>query len=139
MSEETQRPKVGLGVYIRKDGKILLGKRKNTHGAGTWSAPGGHLEMNETWEECAKRETLEETGLEIENVRFMTATNDVFPDVGKHYITLAMAADWKSGEPQNREPEKCEGWDWFAWDELPEPLTIYFANFIKTGYNPLKI
>ena len=133
---DISRPKVGIGIYIRKDGKVLLGKRKNSHGAGTWSGPGGHLEMYESWEECAIREVREETGLEIQNLKLMTATNDIFEKEQKHYITLALRADWKSGEVQNPEPEYCEGWEWFAWDQLPEPKAIYFANFLKTGYNP---
>jgi len=37
---ETIRPKIGVGVMIiNKEGKILLGKRKNAHGDGTWSFP----------------------------------------------------------------------------------------------------
>ncbi len=82
------RPKVGLGVCIRKDGKVLLGKRKNTHGEGDWCFPGGHLEFNETWEDCAIRETKEETGIKIKNIRLATATNDIFKKEGKHYITM---------------------------------------------------
>ncbi len=45
---ENKRPKVGLGVLIFKDGKVLLGKRKGAHGEGTWCPPGGHLEFGET-------------------------------------------------------------------------------------------
>jgi len=131
-------PRVGIGVYVRKNGKVLLGKRKGAHGAGTWSAPGGHLEFGESWEDCARREVREETGMLIKNIRFMTATNDIFAKEGKHYITIALVADWKSGEPKNMEPEKCEGWDWYSWNKLPKPLAIYFANFKKTGYNPTK-
>jgi 8-oxo-dGTP diphosphatase len=63
--ENKNRPKVGIGVIIKKDNKILFGKRKNAHGDGTWSFPGGHLEFGETWEECAMRETLEETGINV--------------------------------------------------------------------------
>lgn len=37
-------PKVGIGVIVRKDNQILLGKRKNSHGDGCWAFPGGHLE-----------------------------------------------------------------------------------------------
>ena len=73
-----ERPKVGVGVIIVKEGKILLGKRKNAHGEGTWCPPGGHLELGESYEECAKRETFEETGLQIKNLQFITATNDIF-------------------------------------------------------------
>lgn len=67
-----------MGVIIIKDGKVLFGQRLNDHGAGSWSVPGGHLERNETWEDCGKRETKEETGLEIANLRFVAATNDIF-------------------------------------------------------------
>jgi len=73
---EKERPKIGLGVCILRDNKVLFGKRKNSHGEGSWCFPGGHLDFNETWEECARRETIEETGLEIKNLRFATATND---------------------------------------------------------------
>jgi 8-oxo-dGTP diphosphatase len=45
--DEIKRPKVGVGVIIKKDGKVLMGKRKNAHGDGTWSFTGGHLEFGE--------------------------------------------------------------------------------------------
>ncbi|MBU0929712.1 MAG: NUDIX domain-containing protein, partial [Nanoarchaeota archaeon] len=57
--------RVGVGVYIIKDNKILFGKRKGFHGSGTWCPPGGHLEFNESIEECAIREVMEETGIKI--------------------------------------------------------------------------
>lgn len=60
---------VGVGVMIfDKDGMILLGKRKGSHGAGEYSFPGGHLEYGESFEECAKREVMEECGIEIKNL-----------------------------------------------------------------------
>ncbi len=54
-----ERPKVGVGVIVVKEGKVLLLQRKNSHGSGTWCFPGGHLEYGESLEECAKREVLE--------------------------------------------------------------------------------
>lgn len=87
------RPRVGVGILIIKDGKVLLGLRKTSHGMGTWCPPGGHLEFGESMEDCARREVLEETGMKIENLRFSTATNDVFVEDGKHYITLHMLAE----------------------------------------------
>ena len=52
------RPKVGVGVIVVKEGKVLLQRRRGAHGEGTWGFPGGHLEFKESWEECAKRETF---------------------------------------------------------------------------------
>jgi ADP-ribose pyrophosphatase YjhB (NUDIX family) len=49
--------------------------------------PGGHLEYGESFAETAAREVLEETGLEVGDIKFLTATNDVFGE-GKHYITI---------------------------------------------------
>jgi 8-oxo-dGTP diphosphatase len=117
---ENERPKTGIGVMIFKDGKILLHKRKGAHGAGEYSFPGGHLEYMESFEACARRETLEEAGITIKNVRFLLLSNlkDYAP---KHYVHINFIADWESGEPQNLEPEKCEGWDWYSLDNIPEP------------------
>ena len=95
--------------------------------------------MNETWEENARRETFEESGIEIENIRFMTATNDINNEDGKHYVTLHFVADWKSGEPGDVEPDKIGDWDWYEWEKLPEPLFLPARNFIETGYNPFKL
>ncbi|MFO8016690.1 MAG: NUDIX hydrolase [Candidatus Woesearchaeota archaeon] len=133
---DRRTPAVGVGVLIRKDGKVLMGRRKNSHGHDTWAPPGGHLEWNETFEDCAKREVLEETGLSIKDVRFLTATNDMMKDDEKHYITLYLVADHERGEPENKEPEKCRGWEWFTWEELPGPLFLPMRNLLDQGLNP---
>ena len=78
------RPKVGIAAIVVRGNKILLGKRKGSHGDGTYSFPGGHLEFGESLEECARRETKEETGLDVANIRFSALTNDVFEKEGKH-------------------------------------------------------
>lgn len=133
--EQEQRPKIGVGVVVFKDGKILLGKRKGAHGAGEYAGPGGHLEYLESIEECAKRETREETGMEITNVRFLCVTN-LKKYAPKHYIDIGVAADWVSGEPQVLEPEKLERWDWYDLDSIPDPLFGVESNYleaIRTG------
>ncbi|MCK4715051.1 MAG: NUDIX domain-containing protein [Candidatus Aenigmarchaeota archaeon] len=127
------RPSVGIGVIVIRDGRFLLGWRRASHGSGTWCPPGGHLEFGETPEDCAKREVLEETGLRIKNIRFGAVTNDIFGD-NKHYITLNMLADWESGEPTAMEPEKAERWEWFSWDNLPKPLFLSLQNLVKSGF-----
>lgn len=116
-----QKPKVGVGVLIFKKGKVLLGKRQGSHGEGEYAFPGGHLDYMETIEECARRETKEECGLEIENVRFQFLAN-VRKYAPKHYVHVGVIADWSVGEPEVLEPEKCQGWNWYDPDDLPQPL-----------------
>jgi len=71
--------RVGIGVIIRRDNQILLGKRKNAHGQGSWCFAGGHLEFGESWEECSIREISEEIGVNVKNIHFSGAvTNDFF-------------------------------------------------------------
>lgn len=115
------RPKVGVGVMIMKDGKVLLGRRKGSHGEGEYSFPGGHLEYMESFEDCARRETYEESGLEITNVRFQFLSN-VTKYAPKHYVHVGLIADWQSGEPQLLEPNRNEDWGWYDLEHLPEPL-----------------
>jgi 8-oxo-dGTP diphosphatase len=115
-------PKVGVGVFVWKNGKFLMGQRLGSHGANTWSVPGGHLEYGESWEQCAKREVLEETGMLVENGRFIAATNDLFPKDGKHYVTIWVECDWLSGEPEITEPDKWINQEWQNFLTLPSPL-----------------
>jgi len=131
------QPRVGVGVMILKDGKVLLGMRKGSHGAGELAFPGGHLEYMESFEECARRETLEECGIEIENIRFQFCSN-LRQYKPKHYAHIGLIADWKSGEPKVLEPEKCEGWSWYDIDEVPEGsfgTTWLGIDSYKTGKN----
>ena len=118
---EGSRPQVGIGVIIRKGSKILLGRRKGSHGAGEYATPGGHLEHLEGMVECCAREVLEETGLTIKDVRFLRVMN-VLDYAPRHYVDLTFVADWEAGEPEVREPDKVDRWDWYELDALPTPL-----------------
>lgn len=131
-------PKVGVGVIILKDGKVLMQKRINAHGHGTWSFPGGHLEFNEEFAECAQRETKEELGIKIKNLHFAAVTNDKFTAEEKHYITVYMLADYDSGEIKIMEPEKIEEWKWCEWHKLPTPLFLPIENLLKQNFRPIQ-
>jgi len=130
-------PKVGVGVFVlNREGRFVLGKRKGSHGQGTWALPGGHLEAGESFEACAAREVLEETNLTIKNVRFLTATNDVMAAEGKHYVTVWVAGETVDAEPnaENLEPEKCEKWEWVSWEELRQWVNAHHTS--EAGTDP---
>lgn len=135
---KTQRPKVGVGVAVIKGASVLLGKRKGPHGAGDWAFPGGHLEFSETPHACASRELLEETGLNALRILPGPWTNNVFAD-GQHYVTLFMVVTEFTGTPAVLEPHKCENWEWFAWDNLPQPLFAPVQTLVNSvGIEQLK-
>ena len=121
MTQVEDKPRVGIGVLVLKGNKTLLGKRKGSHGSGEFSSPGGHLEYMESFEDCAKRETLEECGVSIKDVDFLFVGNlDIYKP--RHYVHIGLVAQWESGEPEVLEPEKAESWDWYDLDDLPENI-----------------
>lgn len=132
MSEK--QVKIGVGVFVFKDGKFLMQKRQGSHGAGTWAPPGGHLEFGETFAEAARREVLEETGIIIANLAIAAVTNDIFVEEGKHYVTVWMVSDWQSGEPQIIEPHKCVDQQWYSFDDLPEPLFLPWQQLAQSEF-----
>ena len=57
---------------ILKNGKVLLSKRKGSHGEGEFAFPGGHLEYMEGFADCARREVQEEYGIKTERTIWMS-------------------------------------------------------------------
>lgn len=130
MSQEELRPKVGVGIAVFHNQKILLGKRKGSHGSGRWAFPGGHLEFGEDVEDCARRELEEETGLIATSIKKGPWSNNLI-DQHQHYVTLLIFVHEFEGVLQTREPHKCEGWHWFDCTALPENLFEPTHSFLK--------
>lgn len=140
--DSKKKPRVGIGIIIKKGDKILVGIRKKTPlGKGTFGFPGGHLEFGESFEDAVKREAFEETGVEVKNIKFASATNDIFQKESKHYITLYMICEYAFGKVKNKEKSKCEGWKWVKWDFLissKRNLFLPMQNLLKQNLNPFK-
>jgi 8-oxo-dGTP diphosphatase len=111
--------KVGIGVALIDGPNVLLGKRKGSHGAGEWALPGGHLDYMESFEQCAKRELIEEMGQEVTYgpLKVVSVINltDYAP---KHYIDIGMVASYIDGTPLIMEPDKCDGWHWVHIEDV---------------------
>ncbi len=143
-SKAKSRPKltepivrVGTGVIVWNNGKVLVGKRKGSHGAGYWALPGGHLDYTDkTLKACGEREVFEETGITCnvfspDNYRQdLFTTYDILSEDGsKIYTTCYLVAEYLIGGKVTkdkkgremilpREPKKCEGWYWKSLGEL---------------------
>jgi 8-oxo-dGTP diphosphatase len=126
----TSIPLVGVACLIQRGNSVLLMRRRGPHGGGTWCPPGGHLDHGESVDACAAREAREETGLVVENVRFIAVTEDLFPESHRHYITIWMAADAPDGEARIAAPEEMDEIGWFPHDALPAPLFQSLANLL---------
>ena len=101
-------PRVGTAVFIVRNGKFIILKRQGSHGAGTWSTPGGHVEFGEDPVDTRKREALEETGCEIADVRFVAITN------------------------------KCTELMWTAFNDMPRPRLLTYDSLTREQIHTLK-
>jgi 8-oxo-dGTP diphosphatase len=123
-----------MGVLVMRRGRVLLGRRRGSHGEGYYAAPGGHIEFGESFEEAARREVREETGLEIADLKLLSVGNYVFKreDGERHYIDVDFVCEAPAGEPQLTEPEKCDGWGWYDLNDLPQPLFVVTRRMIES-------
>ena len=120
-------PAVTVFVLDAQERVLLIRRTDN----GLWAVPGGAQDFGEHIAETAVRETKEETGVDITNVRALGFTNDVFEESGQHYITLWMAGEFKSGAATVAAPYEASEVAWVAWDVLPEPLFLPLWNLIR--------
>ncbi len=137
---------VGIGVMILRNGKVLLGKRHDDpekaqsalHGEGTWTMPGGKINFRESFEDCAFREVLEETGVKIdkEKLEIVCVNNDVVEDA--HFVTVGFLSKDFEGEPKVLEPEEITKWEWFSLKELPKPIFFASKKILKEYFKKLE-
>jgi len=122
----------GFGVMLFKDNKILLGMRNEDaqkasselSGEGTWTMPGGKFEFGESFEEGARREVKEESGIILTDVKVICVNNDMTEKA--HFVTIGLYSDSFIGEPKIMEPDEIVEWRWFELNNLPNKL--YFPS-----------
>ncbi len=97
-----QRPLVGIGVVLLKPGEVLLIRRGREPAQGQWSFPGGAQRLGETAEAAARRELLEETGLQAGPLVLAAYADSIHRDdagaIRFHYTILDFCGAWGGGE-----------------------------------------
>jgi 8-oxo-dGTP diphosphatase len=95
-----ERPVVGVGAVIVRDGQVLIVKRRYEPLAGHWSLPGGTLELGETLEAGVIREMREETGLDVDVGPVIEVFDRIMFDEGqrvRYHFVLVDYLCWPAG------------------------------------------
>jgi NAD+ diphosphatase len=126
-ASETERamrcPSCGLMNYPRISASMivavtrrdeLLMARGHHFPKGLYSVVSGFLEPGETMEQCVAREVMEETGLDVCNIRYHSSQPWPFP----HSIMIGFTADYAGGELKI-DPKEIEDAGWYTPDHMP--------------------
>jgi 8-oxo-dGTP diphosphatase len=119
----TDFPGLGVGLVIRRGRSILLYRRTKM--------PGGKVDHLESAEDAGRRETLEETGLAIGEMRFLCVYEYRSAEDGHHWVSLIYVTDDFTGEPRVMEPEKLPEFGWFDIDALPDKVSKFTLNAVR--------
>jgi len=126
-----QDPKVSACTIPVIDGKVVLVRRAINPGKGFWVFPGGYMDQDETVEEAAARETLEEVNLQVRITRLVGVYSYRSP-----VVVVVYACEVLGGELQiDRESQEVRAFlpEEIPWDQLAFPSTTdALRDFLRT-------
>lgn len=118
-------PKIVVGSVVRHDGKILLCRRAIEPRKGYWTIPAGYMELQETPEDGAKREAMEEANADLELSELLAVyTVPRLSQVQLIYRATLNKPEFSAGE-ESLEVELFD-WDDIPWDDIAFP-TVHWA------------
>ncbi len=137
--KKAEKIKVGVCVVLTDaDNRILLGKRKNVLGDGTWGLPGGHQKIGESIFECAKREVFAEVNIDLESMELLGVSEMVETGLDYQLVELGYSSNHWQGILELKEHKYCSEWQFFAVDELPKDIFIPHLPIVQAKVKELK-
>lgn len=119
---------IGVNALVFNDkNQLLLGKRVNCFGEGTFGLIGGKLKVGETIESCIKRELLEEVGICV-NIEDIEVVNLSSTNIEIPMLQIGVLIKKYYGEPYTKEKEYCSEIGFFDLDNLPEIFEVTKTN-----------
>ena len=135
MTQERPKSVVDAHVLLIKGGTVLLLRRQNTgFEDGKLCLISGHLEAGEPVIEAARREAMEEAGIDVhlDDLEFVHVMHN---NSGGHRMAFFFEASSWHGEARNAEPDKCSEIVWASLEDLPEDIIPYQREAIIHALN----
>ncbi|MFE4330563.1 NUDIX domain-containing protein [Streptomyces sp. NPDC056831] len=126
MTPQLAQPSIDTHVILRTGDKLLLSQRGGPYGYGRWHLPSGKLDQGEPLPDGAARELMEETGVSVDpaHLRLVHVVHHKQSDTVERIGFFFLATEW-TGEPVNRESDKCLALEWHTVHDLPEDIIEY--------------
>ncbi len=126
---------VDIVVFTIRDSqlKLLLIRRAYSPYKGKWALPGGFVDMNESLDEAASRELLEETGVSGVYLEQLYTFGKPKRDPRERVVTVAYYALIPSDKMKLQAATDAEAVGWFGMDELPK-LAFDHADIVKMAH-----